>query len=304
MPSTIRRGSTGKDVTQCQEDLTRHGYSCGADGIFGPNTEAQVKKFQSTSELVADGVVGPNTWAILSLPGPLWDEDTSDPVTWDPDPDTGDTEEAPKRGWADWNKRFVPLLGPSMEATYSLRSAQMPKFPPGVTFLPSKYEGESRTNCSLFTAYFVGNGMGIGFNLDQWNEWQVAKGGDESKYSGYGPKVCADWNVGTLMPAGAVPKDGVYLVQSFTEWPRGHSWLVLDYDEPTGKILTLESNTSGTGLNGVGFMGLGPIRSTNAGDWKNRVRSTWESRTKNYGQIHMARLEINHQTVLDWVSSQ
>ena len=278
MPSTIRRGDTGSDVTLCQRDLNLHGYACSVDGIFGSGTESQVKAFQSASGLTADGIVGPNTWSALEAPS------------------GGD-----ERPWSD----FVPLLGPAMGATYSLSGAQMPEFPPGVTFLSSKYLGEATTNCTMFTAYFCGNGFGGPFTLDQWNEWQVAKGADQSAYKGFGPWVAAEgWGVGEAMPSGSVPRGGVYLIQSFTTWPKGHSWLVLDYDEATGKILTLESNTSGSGLNGVGFGGLGPIRSTNAHDWKNRVTMTWESRTRSYSEVHMVRLAIDHQTVLDWIDGQ
>lgn len=81
MPSTIRKGSRGSDVTLCQESLTKHGYPCGADGIFGSGTEAKVKEFQSANGLVADGIVGRGTWgkllaedskaAPVVAPGPL-----------------------------------------------------------------------------------------------------------------------------------------------------------------------------------------------------------------------------------------
>lgn len=203
----------------------------------------------------------------------------------------------------DWSD-FRPLLGPAMYADYDFSAAQMPSFPPGVTFLSPRYIGEQYTNCSMFTAYFCGNGFGGPFTLDQWNEWQVAKGSDEAAYRGYGPAVVCEWGTGEMMPTGAVPREGVYLIQSFTTWPMGHSWLVLDYDEITGKILTLEANTSGSGLNGVGFGGLGPIRSTNAHDWVNRTDMTWADRTKNYSQVHMALLDIDHQSVMDWIASQ
>ena len=282
---TIREGDVGDDVVSCQQDLTKHGYSTAADGIFGPGTAKQVKAFQSASGLVADGIVGDKTWAALEAPSP--DEE---PTTWD--------EAA--RSWAD----FVPFLGPAMGATYDLTDAQMPSFPPGVTFLSSKYKGEATTNCSMFTAYLLGNGFGGPFTLSQWNEWQVAKGPDPNAYKGYGPQVVCEWGVGVWMPQGTIPRNAVYLVQSFTTWPRGHSWLVLDYDEATGKILTLESNTSGSGLDGVGFGSLGPIRSTNAHDWKNRVTMTWKGRTSGYSQVYMSRLDIDHQTVLDWSAGQ
>ena len=73
--ATIRRGSTGPDVAECQQDLISLGYDLspyGADGKFGAKTETAVKQFQSThvdpntgKQLKADGIVGPATWAAL-----------------------------------------------------------------------------------------------------------------------------------------------------------------------------------------------------------------------------------------------
>lgn len=73
--ATIRRGSTGPDVVECQQDLISLGYDLspyGADGKFGAKTETAVKQFQSThvdpntgKQLKADGIVGPATWAAL-----------------------------------------------------------------------------------------------------------------------------------------------------------------------------------------------------------------------------------------------
>ena len=65
---TIKRGSTGPYVTECQEDLIKLGYDVGptgADGKFGKNTEAAVKAFQKDQGLTVDGIVGPATWAAL-----------------------------------------------------------------------------------------------------------------------------------------------------------------------------------------------------------------------------------------------
>lgn len=66
---TIRKGSRGEAVTECQEILVDLGYDIGAsgiDGVFGAKTEAAVKLFQKRHGLTADGIVGPRTWEQLA----------------------------------------------------------------------------------------------------------------------------------------------------------------------------------------------------------------------------------------------
>jgi len=65
---TLRRGSVGKYVVECQEALLARGYSVGkkgADGKYGQNTQTAVKQFQQDNGLVVDGICGPLTWAAL-----------------------------------------------------------------------------------------------------------------------------------------------------------------------------------------------------------------------------------------------
>lgn len=65
---TLKRGDSGKWVTLAQTELINQGYSCGstgADGKFGKNTEAAVKRFQLDHGLTADGVIGEKTWEAL-----------------------------------------------------------------------------------------------------------------------------------------------------------------------------------------------------------------------------------------------
>ena len=71
---TIRKGDRGPYVKECQEELLALGYDVGktgADGIFGKNTEAAVKKFQKEhrdldgKQLKVDGIVGQKTWGAL-----------------------------------------------------------------------------------------------------------------------------------------------------------------------------------------------------------------------------------------------
>ena len=58
----IKKGSRGANVKIVQEFL-----ELSADGVFGPATEAAVKKWQSENGLTSDGVVGPNTWKKMGL---------------------------------------------------------------------------------------------------------------------------------------------------------------------------------------------------------------------------------------------
>lgn len=62
---TVRRGMRGPAVKQLQELL-----GLGADGIFGANTEAKVRAWQRTHDLVADGIVGPRSWDMLDEEAP------------------------------------------------------------------------------------------------------------------------------------------------------------------------------------------------------------------------------------------
>jgi murein L,D-transpeptidase YcbB/YkuD len=60
----------GGDVRMLQERLFELGYTeVGQfDGIFGPNTDEAVRRFQEVNGLIVDGIVGPITWAQLFSP--------------------------------------------------------------------------------------------------------------------------------------------------------------------------------------------------------------------------------------------
>ena len=62
---TIRRGSRGAAVEALQRALSDLGLAPhgGADGVFGPATDARVRAFQRDKRLTVDGIVGPATWA-------------------------------------------------------------------------------------------------------------------------------------------------------------------------------------------------------------------------------------------------
>lgn len=55
------------DVLLVQQALRQLGYKVGVDGVYGPQTEAQVRRFQEDHHLFVDGIVGPVTAKALGL---------------------------------------------------------------------------------------------------------------------------------------------------------------------------------------------------------------------------------------------
>ena len=64
--TVLRRGSRASNVRFLQKLLLSFLYPVGdIDGIFGSQTENQVREFQRENGLTVDGVVGANTWNVL-----------------------------------------------------------------------------------------------------------------------------------------------------------------------------------------------------------------------------------------------
>lgn len=64
----LAKGSTGRTVWVMQSLLITWGYDLpqyGADGDFGSETEAAVKRFQRGAGIADDGICGENTWKEL-----------------------------------------------------------------------------------------------------------------------------------------------------------------------------------------------------------------------------------------------
>jgi len=62
----LKRGSTGKDVSDLQTKLKKLGYNITVDGAFGGETEDAVNHFQVSRGLTVDGKVGKATKAALA----------------------------------------------------------------------------------------------------------------------------------------------------------------------------------------------------------------------------------------------
>lgn len=61
----VHAGQQGHPVTTLQLLLRARGHSIAVDGVFGPQTEAAVKAFQTSKGLTANGIVDANTWKAL-----------------------------------------------------------------------------------------------------------------------------------------------------------------------------------------------------------------------------------------------
>lgn len=72
--AALQRGMTGGAVRELQRQLVAQGHLSARDyqsgpGIFGPRTEAAVRRLQSRVGLQPTGLVGPSTWAALLQDG-------------------------------------------------------------------------------------------------------------------------------------------------------------------------------------------------------------------------------------------
>jgi len=264
---TLRRGAEGAEVTKLQNALKAAGYKLSVDGAFGPGTDRVVREFQKDNGLQADGIVGRGTWGELEKvhqPKPAQMQDIAD--------------------------RLFPQC---LTQKYVLSGAQAPSNPPGMKL---RRIGQEKSNCVLFTSWLISNAFeGVQFSRNDWRLWMCS--GDaigRDRVPGFGPRVCMDWGITKNGPVG----NGPWLVQTFTQ-RGGHSYIVLDHDEATGKILTLESNAW---INGNGWHQIGPLRDVlNPGpDWADEVRQTWDNRI--YGPnvaVHIVPLKI--EGVRDWL---
>ncbi len=62
----LQIGASGTNVVQLQKYLSKIGYPLAADGQFGTRTDAAVRAFQRSQNLIADGIYGPLTRAALA----------------------------------------------------------------------------------------------------------------------------------------------------------------------------------------------------------------------------------------------
>lgn len=62
---TLKQGDSNSEVYAVQSLLRHHGLTPLVDGVFGPDTRTQLRKFQNRKDISDDGIVGPETWEVL-----------------------------------------------------------------------------------------------------------------------------------------------------------------------------------------------------------------------------------------------
>lgn len=62
---TLREGSKRIEVELLQWTLNDYGLNTEVDGIFGPQTDRNVRQYQQDKGLVVDGIVGMYTWVAI-----------------------------------------------------------------------------------------------------------------------------------------------------------------------------------------------------------------------------------------------
>jgi hypothetical protein len=62
---TLDRGDRGHDVRVLQDFLTQTGFATPVAGVFGPQTQRNVRRFERAHDLTVDGIAGPRVVAAL-----------------------------------------------------------------------------------------------------------------------------------------------------------------------------------------------------------------------------------------------
>ena len=125
----VGKGSAGGEIRDIQIKLDALGYDVGgADGVFGPKTEAAVLEFQAKNNLDVDGVIGPQTHRALDNIQNPWeaiDAGSLDPLV----------RSTPSRGTNDYAAADAGSLGVT-ENPYGAADAGSLGLTPGQTFDP------------------------------------------------------------------------------------------------------------------------------------------------------------------------
>lgn len=220
----LKRGSRGKEVKVLQEYLNQNGSIVAQTGpgspgreteVFGPATEAAVKRWQKVNGLKDDGIVGPITWNAMGLA-------TTDLQEQKPNPTSGTL---------DIKRQFLPrgefVAGPTKKDWLFLHHTAGWENPYNVI------SAWARDNRGAVATEFVLGGQRVTNNDDRWDGevvqafpqggygWHLGTGNNVMHRNSVGIEVCSfGWirNGRTYVNTVADPSQVVTLSKPF----RGH----------------------------------------------------------------------------------
>ena len=96
----LKLGSSGVPVVHMQELLNQNGANLEVDGVYGPKTEAAVKKIQLDKGLLVDGMYGPETSGALTGGGTTNNTNNNAPATPEVPPASGGNATVPSNDQA------------------------------------------------------------------------------------------------------------------------------------------------------------------------------------------------------------
>jgi len=199
---------------------------------------------------------------------------------------------------------LTSLLPAFTRYLYNESTPHYPWLPPGAS--SSQKAPPDDTNCCAFVeallwrAWSRRHGSAFRWGSEQHgkaNVWDHAKSKLFSSVDVY-----VEAGIATALPAGALPQSWC-VVQGWRSMNQlsGHNFIVVAR-HPSDRVLILEANTSGAGLNGVGFRGFGPLRELNglrppARWWEGRA-PRWSDLTTDYREgLKLAKLGVTGTTL-------
>lgn len=196
---------------------------------------------------------------------------------------------------------LTSLLPEFTQYVYNNPEPRYPWLPPGVgsEFRAPPYQ----TNCCCFVEALLWRAWsrrhGSAF---QWNSRRHLQAMVEQSNLYSSVDVYVDAGIATPLPAGALPQSWCVVQGWRTFNPlSGHNFIVVAR-HPSDRVLILEANTAGAGLNGVGFRGFGPLRELNGlrppARWWEGSAPRWSDLTRSYSAgLKLAKLGVTGTTL-------
>lgn len=197
---------------------------------------------------------------------------------------------------------LIDSLQPFADFSYDLHAPNYP-FPLNGIKVPLAADiGEPKNNCCTFVEGLLVHAWQ---NANKDFAWTNANHGQMMIYSAedyFSPVTClVEREMAVAVANDDKPPQPWTVVQGWREqWKGGHTFIILDYHEPTDRVLTLESN-SGYNLDGVGYRVIGNIADhphPTAQWWEDERLWTWERVKSAYAFRKQAKLKVKN---VSWV---